>query len=186
MSELIARIRIVTLLDMSSAKREFSLGHQTPFFDDCRWVPMNYHCNKKMIAPWPNEDPRHIDMLAEWHPPNPADGPICRFCRPKTRDPRPPAPQHPAARPICRFCRPEKPKAGDPRPPAPKTLPMGPFCRFCRPERPLGALNCWQIGTRPSTIEKRGSMDRIERIMKTQFPILNGLLSRPIEICSIS
>ena len=41
------------------------------------------------------------------------------------------------------------------------TPPMGRFGRFCRPETPLGALNCRQIGTRPLTIERRGSMDRI-------------------------
>ena len=38
----------------------------------------------------------------------------------------------------------------------------GSICRFCRSERPVEALNCRQIRTRPSTIEKRGSMDRIE------------------------
>ena len=42
------------------------------------------------------------------------------------------------------------------------TPPMGRFCRFCRPEQPLGALNCRQIGTRPSTIEKRG-LDSVDQ-----------------------
>ena len=71
--------------------RNLQFRPSNPFF---RWlpmsadVPMNYHDNNKMITPLPNEDPRHVDMLEEWHhpvsqdpwtPPPPISPPMGRF-----------------------------------------------------------------------------------------------------------
>ncbi len=92
-------------------------------------------------------DPRHIYLP----PITPPIGRLCRFCQPEQL----------LGALNCRqlgrigiICIPTSPQ------PLPLiTLLMGRFCWSVQSLQTLGGLNCRQIGTRPSAIEKRGSMD---------------------------
>ncbi len=141
---------------------QVSLGYRTPIFDDCRWVPMDYHGNK-------NDNPYDLILnstegykRAREGVPNSVDtadlptldtcpcplitllmGQFCRFCwpdLPQTGSPRCLPPHNPADGPILPILLNWPASDWEPKMPAPSWP-----CRWAD-FADLGALNCRQVG----------------------------------------
>ncbi len=142
------------------AEKQFRPLNPFFFFDDCRWVPMNYHGNKKILTSAHMNVIFHMTYyLAHNHStktPGLLTPPMGRFCRhgqplETLGDPKLSADRHWHS-------------VYTPSPPLPRRWDdFADSADLSSLWRAWGSLKCRQIGTRTSTIEKRGSMGRIAK-----------------------